>query len=276
MFVNDEHSLLKSVVVGTGQNYDLGDVCNSTMIQNQILNKLPTQYEVHNELNGFQQFLIDHDVDVIIPKVLDCTPDQTCPRDIGFVIDHNFILSNTLVESRKTEFNGVKHLFNPLSLIKMPKHAYLEGGDLIVHGDHLFAGLGQRSNKEGIDFIKQQFPNKNVITIEHGCLHLDCCFNILSNSCGIYAPSVLKHSSIKHIEKLFPDLIHVKEQDQKELATNFLQFKPGHIVARDHSSFDSYNNLLEGKGCKVHRIQFDAVPKLGGSFRCATLPILRI
>lgn len=276
MFINDEYSILKVVVVGIGDKYDLGDVCNTTIQANLDNGRLPTQAEIKQELDCFKQFLLDHGVGVVNPKILDCTPDQTCPRDIGFVVDETFILSNTLVETRKTEFDGVKQFFDQLRVIRMPEGCYLEGGDLIVHGKYLFAGLGERSNLPGINFIKTQFPEKEVIVVEHCGLHLDCCFNILSDKSAIYVPSIIKNQGLQSIEKVFKNLISVELSDQVNLVTNFLQFKPGHIVARDHPSFDRYSCILKKCGFTVYRIKFDAVPRLGGSFRCATLPILRV
>lgn len=275
MYIKNEYSSLNAVIVGIGHGFEMGDICNSTIAKN--INKLPVKEDIVNELDKFANLLSEKGINVYKPSILDYIPDQTCPRDIGFVIDNHFIVSNTMVSTRKDEFSGVSHHFDhkEYKVTKMPDHCYLEGGDLIVYHDYIFAGLGERSNKEAINFLCKTFPHKKIVPIKHTVLHLDCCFNILSDNLAIVVPDLIDQSSIKLIQSLFKNIVEVEKEHQEDLVTNFLIIAPKHIIARDHSSFDRYSDLLSNHGVKIERIKFDAVPKLGGSFRCATLPILR-
>ena len=68
MFITDEYSILKVVVVGIGEKYDLGDICNTTIQANLDNDRLPTQEEIKQELDNFKQFLVAHDVEVVNPR----------------------------------------------------------------------------------------------------------------------------------------------------------------------------------------------------------------
>ena len=66
-------------------------------------------------------------------------------------------------------FEGI----NQNQLLKMPNSARIEGGDVLLRDDCIFIGYSKeedfnrykvaRTNTEGVDFIKQHFPNKKVI-----------------------------------------------------------------------------------------------------------------
>jgi N-dimethylarginine dimethylaminohydrolase len=52
-------------------------------------------------------------------------------------------------------------------------------GDIIIDGDTIFVGKGRRTDNSGVQFLKGEFKNKEVIVVPHHALHLDCCFGVL-------------------------------------------------------------------------------------------------
>ena len=98
-------------------------------------------------------------------------------RDSSIVIGDQFILlqlqnNNT---RRKLEYKTVH--FNK-NIIQKNKEIKIEGGDIIQMKAALFIGINKRTDINGYRWIKQLFPDKHVIKINHKALHLDCCFSI--------------------------------------------------------------------------------------------------
>ena len=72
------------------------------------------------------------------------------------------------------------------------------------------------------------------------------------------------------------ETVSVNRIEQTALATNVLVASPKHILARDDAACESVNEILEARyGFVVERLPFDCVPSIGGSLRCATLPLRR-
>ena len=72
------------------------------------------------------------------------------------------------------------------------------------------------------------------------------------------------------------ETILVNRKEQAALATNVLVLGPGEILARNHLHCDKVNDQIEKQyEFLVHRLSFNCVPAIGGSFRCATLPLYR-
>jgi N-dimethylarginine dimethylaminohydrolase len=70
--------------------------------------------------------------------------------------------------------------------------------------------------------------------------------------------------------------IPVNRAQQAALATNVLTVGPRQILARDHPLCEPINrSLADDFGFSVTLLSFDCVPSIGGSFRCATLPLAR-
>ena len=143
---------------------------------------------------------------------------QIFARDLGFVIDDNFIVSS-IIPDREKELNGLRTLLNNIkNVIKLPKSAHIEGGDVVVTKDHVFIGyydksdyknqITARTNKKAIKIIKDSIKKKQVIPIElikssvrpsENALHLDCCFQPVSTDKAV----MCKEAFVNKIELNF-------------------------------------------------------------------------
>jgi len=103
-------------------------------------------------------------------------PDGVFVEDPAIVLDEVAIITRPGAESRRGETEGIAQALAPfreLRYIREP--ATLEGGD-VVHIDRtLYAGLSQRTNREGIaqltEFLKP-FGYRVIAVEVSGCLHL--------------------------------------------------------------------------------------------------------
>ncbi|MFT6964734.1 MAG: N-dimethylarginine dimethylaminohydrolase, partial [Flammeovirgaceae bacterium] len=94
---------------------------------------------------------------------------QIFTRDIGFVVDDTFVVANMKRDNRKPEFDGIQHILDlvkPEKVIRATGEATFEGGDILVHNEHIFVGISKRTNWAGYEFLKESFPNKQVHALE--------------------------------------------------------------------------------------------------------------
>ena len=129
-----------------------------------------------------------------------CNPEdcnQIFSRDIAFVIEDKIFHANILPD-REREFEAIQHVLDkiePSKIIRPPEEVHIEGGDVMPWHDYIFVGtytgpdypdyITARTNKEAVEFLQEQFPDKNVKSFElrksntnakENALHLDCCF----------------------------------------------------------------------------------------------------
>ncbi len=287
--INNEFDQLTHVIMGTSRGYHRDparvEVVNDT--QQHTLDTVghPSERHLESEFAIFRSALEDYGIQVYQPVLApDSVQDQTCPRDIGFIIGDALIVSNMRNQSRNLEFEGVRHFIAQWDgrIILVPDSIYLEGGDVIIDGHRVFVGSGQRSSPQAAQFIQKNF-DKNFDVIPMPCtstrdgediLHLDCAFNILGlGHVLIYPPGLV---SIPDIVRDQYDWIEVTRSEVAALAINIMSIKPDTIIARNNPACARVNNILKKLGYKVIETTFDAVPATGGSFRCATLPLRRI
>ena len=97
--VNNETSRLLAVVLGTaksnGSNPKLDECYDPKSRQNVLNNTYPTEIDMINEMNQFEQVLLKYKVDIRRPETIN-NYNQIFSRDIAFVIDDSFIISNIL------------------------------------------------------------------------------------------------------------------------------------------------------------------------------------
>ncbi len=286
--VADEFAPLQHVVMGRGAGYhrDAGrvEVVNETHRRTLAEQGHPTEAKVIEEFAGLRAVLEAAGVTVHVPDLApDSVQDQTCPRDIGFVIGDTFVAAGMRNASRAEELEGIAVLLAACEgpRVAVPEGVCLEGGDVIVAGGDIFVGAGQRSDPEGAAFLQARFRDTHAIhpvptrPLSDGedVLHLDCAFQPLGRGHALIYPDGL--AEIPSPMRGRFDWIEVTRDEAAALATNILSVAPDHVIARDHPACTRVNALLRQAGYRVDTVTFDAVPSTGGSFRCATLPLRR-
>ena len=164
----------------------------------------------------------------------------------------------------------------------MPEGTFLEGGDVVLAPGRVFCGLGARSNRAGIlwlaEILERYGIKRQIIIVSHDVLHLDCCWNVIHPDLALWSTGSTE--SFTHLSgasfKMDYETITIDQKEQAALATNVLVISPDHLIARDDPTCERVNRLIESDhNINVQRMRFDSVPSIGGSFRCATLPLVR-
>ena len=286
--VSNEFAPLRHVVLGRIEGYHRDpsqvEVVNEKMRQLAAAGGYPEVAQLRPEYGAFQAAMEAAGVRVHLPALApETVQDQTCPRDIGFVVGRTFVTAGMRYESRRAELDPLRPLLAGCSgeRLAVPDGIALEGGDVILADELLLVGSGQRSDPEGAAFLQQHFGNSfEVVHLPcsgpatgEDVLHLDCTFNPLGLGHALIYPPGLK--DIPAVLRDRFDWIEVTRDEQSALATNVLSLAPDRLIARNHTACARVNAALRQAGYEVTEVPFDGVPATGGSFRCATLPLQR-
>ena len=285
LFVTNETSELESVILGIGIDRGKPRGINPMMRKHMSSNTYPTESDICAEIKTFEEVLKQNGVSVIRPSNLPET-EQIFTRDIGFVIDDYFFISNMKHSVRSAELKGIKHVLdgiNPSKKIEIPSEITVEGGDVVLWNEYVFIGIGDRTTENAIGFIQDIFPNKTVIgfdiivdqnSADNNILHLDCTFQPIGTD-----EAIIYHDGFKNypteIMDLFPKekLIEVTLDEKNQMFPNIFSISPGKIVIE--KNFVRLKNALLERGYEVFEVDYSETSKLSGLLRCSTLPLKR-
>ena len=297
--IKSEHGRLRSVMVGTARKMGLKPTIencyDARSRESVVLETYPEMEDCMEELKLLVEKLDSLGVEVLRPDVLDTT-NQVFTRDIGFVINDQFILPN-VIEDRADELKAIDKLLGRISsanIIMMPSGCYAEGGDVIVHEPFVFIGVSNeqafdkyttaRTNTAGFEYLQDEFPGfdfkgfellKSDVDPRKGSLHLDCAFQPLGDAV-LLAPQFFKQTTdVAWIESHFgkENIFYCNEEEAYGLHTNVLSVGPKEVLIS--ASALRLKNWLEERGYTVHAITYNEIVKMGGLLRCSTMPLER-
>ena len=194
-------------------------------------------------------------------------------RDIFVIIDNKCIICNltkkdSIGKNRSTEYLSIiNKLFHKYMIVYLPNDIKIEGGDIIQNGDDIFIGVGERTNEEAVEYLQYLFPMKNIISIIHTDMHLDCVLSIVKSNTILYSK---KRAYIKHNDYMKKYTLHnIDDETDGILVTNFLIIG-NNIIHSNRKENKTVLNILKTVGYSIHYIDIDALWKEGGGIRCMT------
>ncbi|WP_422005001.1 dimethylarginine dimethylaminohydrolase family protein [Roseivirga pacifica] len=284
LHIANETNELKAVVLGIGTDqgkpYDINPVAKMHKEEGTY----PTEDDVIAEIATVEAALKAEGVTVFRPKNMP-NQKQIFTRDIGFVIDDKFVVANMKEPVRKAEIEGIQHVLDQLdpdSIIEVPEGATIEGGDVLVHQDHVFVGISKRTNKAGFEFLKATFPDKQVIGLnvvvsddpKKNILHLDCAFQPVGDKYAIIYEDGFQEKP-QSIYDLFGEenLIKVNQQQMNRMFPNVFSVSPKKVLVEE--GFTTLIDALESRNIQCIKVKYAETSKLSGLLRCSTLPLVR-
>ena len=300
LHVKDETATLKSVVLGRADHLgpipDINALYDPKSISHLKNGTYPKEEDLIPEMEAFKLVLEKHGVTVIRPEsIADCN--QIFARDLGFVIDDCFVFSNIL-PLREKELDGIKGLvtyFSSTKIIRLHEEAHVEGGDVLLFGDHIFVGvctrpdypeiITARTNWRAIEELRKNFPHKKIHPLELrkskdpylNALHLDCIFQPVGSTLAILHPEGFENQSEYNALKAhFKDenCFEITSEEMYEMSCNVFSISPTVVVS--DPAFKRLNQWLIAKGITVEEVSYREVAKQEGLFRCSTLPLNRL
>lgn len=300
LHVTDETSRLKAVVLGTavssGPTPTVDEAYDPKSLEHIKAGTYPIEADMIKEMDAFNEVFKKYDVKVYRPEIIE-DYNQIFSRDIGFVIDDIFIKANILPD-RERELDAIQYVIDqmdPNKVVRPPEEVHIEGGDVMLWNDHVFIGtykgsdykdfITARTNMQGVQFIKELFPNKIVkefdlvkskIEPRDNALHLDCCFQPVGKNKGIiYKSGFREEADYMYLVNLFgkENLFHIEREEMYHMNSNVFSIDSNVVVSE--RNFTRLNNWLRDNGFIVEEIPYAEISKQEGLLRCSTLPLIR-
>ncbi len=298
--IQNEFDNLKAVIVGIADNFGgipkINDCYDPKSKQHVQQGNYPTNIACVKEINNLIDIFKKYNVNVYQPKNINGV-NQIFTRDIVFVIDEKLIIPN-IIDDRKHEITAIDNILKLIdnsNKIIMPKDARVEGGDVILSNKYIFVGFSEsedfnkykvaRTNRQGLNFIKKTFPDKEVLGFELvksdenpriNALHLDCCFQPIGNNMAILCKEGFKNEEdVSFLINYFGEknIIFIDSEEMYNMNSNVFSISNNIIVSE--KKFSRLNVLLKKYGFIVEEISFSEIGKMSGLLRCSTMPLLR-
>ncbi|MGR3764248.1 dimethylarginine dimethylaminohydrolase family protein [Rossellomorea sp. NS-SX7] len=271
---NNEYAPLKEVLLCPPTYMKILDVINET--QRRYQNENIDVEKALSQHARFLQVLKSNGIETHLLTPNDAFPEQVFTRDIGFTVGETLFISDMKMPVRQGEEKTLKKWLSSrgqtyIDLVEDET----EGGDVLVHGRTVFIGLSERTTPGAVERIQSYLPDYDVISlpIHEDILHLDCIFNILSEKDALIYRKGLKEEDVARLASQF-DLIDVSREEQFTMGVNVLSIGNKKVISLPINK--EVNGKLRERGYDVIEVEFDEIIKSGGSFRCCTLPLLRM
>lgn len=298
--VKNETSRLKAVVLGTAESVgdipDISDAYDPKSIEHIKAGTYPKEKDMLSELDAVRKVLEKYNVEVFRPKVIK-DYNQIFTRDIAFVIDDKFIKANILPD-REQEIEAINHVISQIEadkVIQLPEDAHVEGGDVMLHNDHLFIGtyygedyadfITARTNLKAVKFIRELFPQKTVKSFNlrksnteprDNALHLDCCFQpVGKDKAIIYEGGFLDKEEYQWLVNFFgkENVFEITREEMYHMNSNVFSISEDVVISE--RNFTRLNKWLRDNGITVEEVPYAEIAKQEGLLRCSTLPLIR-
>ena len=298
--INNEFDKLEQVVLGTAVSFGgepaIEDAYDPKSLEHILAGTFPKEADLVPEMEAVQIVLRKYGVEVFRPRVID-DYNQIFTRDIAFVIQNKMVICNML-EERAQEIEAIQHVIgqiDPSNIIRMPAHAYLEGGDVMPVNDHIFVGCADeedfvkytvaRSNPAGLEFLEATFPDYTIKGFQlvksdkdprYNALHLDCCFQPLGRGHAIMFTHGFKNQEdVAFLRQYFGanKLFEITREEMYEMNSNVFSISDSVVISE--KNFTRLNNWMESKGFTVEKVAYSETAKMEGLLRCSTLPLRR-
>ena len=301
--IKNEFGKLSHVILGTAEGFGgvpaIEKAYDPKSKEHILKGSYPSKKDVILELKSFKEVLEKYHVSVFSPETID-NENQVFTRDVGFVVGDVYFEANML-EERKGEFPAVVAILNELGIdeskrVKVDMPVRFEGGDIMPHNEVIFIGYEEepdfsefkvsRTNIHGVNFIKDKFPDNEVFSFELNksdddarlnALHLDCCFQPLGlGHCLIYEGGFKHKKDFDFLVEYMgaENCIEITQQEMYDMGTNVFSIQKNVVVS--NSKQTRINNELRLRGYIVEEVVYNEISKMGGLFRCSTMPLCRI
>ncbi|MBV0893848.1 dimethylargininase [Microbacterium sp. NC79] len=227
-------------------------------------------YDLYRELG--------HTVELIEPGA--DLPDMVYTANGGFLIDGTAYAP----KFRFTERSGEEALFtewfrNQGYHVVVPQETNEGEGDFLLAGDVILAGTGFRSTGESHREVAEVFakPVVSLTLVDPRFYHLDTALAILDPvvepgaEVGVaYLPSAFDKESQEKLAAMFPNAIHVSDEDGAVFGLNSASDGKNVIISPRATGF---KKQLEERGYTPILIDLSELLLGGGGIKCCTLEL---
>ena len=192
-------------------------------------------------------------------------PDAVFVEDIAIVFDELAIITRPGAESRRVEVPAIAAALEPhrrLTFIEPP--GTLDGGDVLVTGKRVFAGVSSRTNTQAIAMMHEALAplGYTVCAVEvRGCLHLKSAVTSVANDLLLVNPQWIAREAFGGF-----DIVEIDAAEPS--AANALRI--GETVIYP-SAFPRTAERLAKRGVTLRMVDASEVAKAEGAVTCCSL-----
>lgn len=196
-------------------------------------------------------------------------PDSVFVEDIAVVFDELAIITRPGADSRRHEVTAVARAldrYRKLEFIVPP--GTLDGGDVLVCGQRVFAGVSTRTNRDAIAQVHHMLaPHGYTVrdVVVHGCLHLKSAVTALADDLLLINPAWIDKAAL-------PGFRFVEVDPSEPSGANALRLDDRIIYS---SAFPRTAERIRQAGLRVHAIETTEVAKAEGAVTCCSLILER-
>lgn len=205
-------------------------------------------------------------VEVEILEANDTLADSCFVEDVAVCTKKFALITNLGAVSRKSETKGIKEVlakyYKNIEEIQAP--ATLEGGDVMMVGEHFYIGLSDRTNLQGAtQFIKilEKYGMSGSVVKMQEMLHLKTGLSYLENNILLITSEFVNMSEFDSFEKIRVDM-------DEAYCANCIRVNEYVIVPKN---FPKTKKLIESKGLKTIEVDTSEFMKIDGGLSCLSL-----
>ena len=298
--IKNETSRLRAVILGTAESSGpmptLEECYDPKSREHVLAGTYPKEEDMIKEMDTVSEVFRKYGVQVFRPEVIE-NCNQIFARDIALVIE-DFIIDCNILPDRQKEIEAIRYVIdqiNPDKIIRLPKEAHIEGGDVIPYKDYIFIGtytgpdyadyITARTNSTAVNAIKEHFPDKKVKSFElrksntdpkNNALHLDCCFQPVGDGKAIlHKNGFLIEEEYEWLLNYFgkENVFEITKDEMYNMKSNIFSITPNVVISE--INFTRLNTWFEKQGITVEKVPYAEIGKQGGLLRCTTMPLIR-
>jgi len=192
-------------------------------------------------------------------------PDAVFVEDTAIVLDEIAVITRPGAASRRLETLSVASVLaahRPLAHIASP--ATLDGGDVLVAGRTIFAGLSSRTTRDAVDQLARAVQpfGYDVVPVEfQGCLHLKSAVTRVADNLLLLNPAWVDAAA-------FPGYRALPVDPAEPHAANALMLG-GSVVHPSH--FPRTRARMEAEGLRVAAVAMTELAKAEAGVTCCSL-----
>ncbi len=257
-----DRSRKSAVVRSISSNY-------SNALSSYFGTKIPNQEEARGSHSAYVTALRAHGTEVTILPELPKFPDSCFVEDTAVMVDSKAIIPNMGHPSREGEQQAViDHMSDFTEIIRMPKGAKLDGGDVIFFDEKYLVGISTRTNKEGAEFIstfiKEDGYDVELINVPDTTLHLTTVCSSPREGTIIAAEGHLKENQISHFAE---EIIWIPNNET--YASNTIGYSNDRLIIA--GGFPKTKNILQNEGFRLMSVDMNPIMQADGSLTCLSV-----
>jgi dimethylargininase len=227
-------------------------------------------------LPNYDQAIIQHQsyidvltkcgLDVLVLEPCEEYPDSTFVEDVALITPNCVIITRPGAPSRRSEVHEIefilKQKFNNIEAIEAP--GTIEGGDIMMVGDHYYIGLSERTNIEGakqiIQILTKYGMSGSTISLNK-VLHLKTGLSYLEENNLVVCGEFIKDSSLEGYNR-------IEIPEKESYAANCIWVNESVIIPL---GYPTTKQRIKNAGYPVIETDVTEFQKLDGGLSCLSL-----